>query len=894
MQILTIDNIRKLQKQHKMMNSKQIRNSFKEYFESKGHKIVPSDSMILKGDPTLMFTNAGMNQFKDIFLDIRKPDSLRVANSQKCLRVSGKHNDLEDVGRDTYHHTMFEMLGNWSFGDYFKAEAIDYAWDYLTNVLKISKDNLYVTVFGGAKEDNMPIDTEAEEIWLKYVEKNKIIYGSKKDNFWEMGDTGPCGPCSEIHIDLRDESEKAQISGRDLVNMDHHEVIEIWNLVFIQFNRKSDGSLEPLPAKHVDTGMGFERLCAVLQGKKSNYDTDLFQILINEITKLSGKKYGLDTKTDIALRVISDHLRAVSFAIADGQLPSNNKAGYVIRRILRRAVRYAYSFLDIKEPFMFSMVDILADLMGESFPEIVSQKELVSNVIKEEETVFLRTLEKGIKLLDTEMQKLKNKGKSEIGGKQAFILYDTFGFPLDLTELISRENGFTINIEEFNSEMKQQKDRARNAADVDTGDWVIVDANADDCEFVGYEQLEANIKITKYRKIEQKKSIQYHLVFDKTPFYSESGGQIGDTGYIESENKKYSVTNTIKEHNQIIHILKQLPENLNDEFKAVVSEQKRTATASNHTATHLLHHALREVLGTHVEQKGSLVDSERLRFDFSHFNKMTDEEIRKAEIMVNKMIRSDITRTEKRDMSMDEAKSMGAISLFGEKYGDKVRVIKFGDSIELCGGTHSESTGRIGFFKIVSEGGIAAGIRRVEAITGEAAENMILSKLDELNNIAELFNNSKDLRSAIENLIEENSKLKKQIEQFRLAELKILKKELISKSKNINGINLIAQKVEVETSNDLKEICAQLRGELSSFACVLGAVIDNKPALAIAFSEDLTKEKGMHAGNLIREAAKLVQGGGGGQPFIATAGGNNPNGIPDAIEFAKKEILGKI
>jgi len=877
-----------------MMNSKQIRNTFKEYFEQKGHKIVASDSMVIKGDPTLMFTNAGMNQFKDIFLDIRKPESVRVANSQKCLRVSGKHNDLEDVGQDTYHHTMFEMLGNWSFGDYFKAEAIEYAWDYLTNVLKISEENLYVTVFGGAKEDNMLVDTEAEDLWLRFVPKEKIVYGSKKDNFWEMGETGPCGPCSEVHIDLRDEEDKKKVPARDLINMDHNEVIEIWNLVFIQYNRKSDGSLESLPQKHVDTGMGFERLCAVLQGKKSNYDTDLFQTIIGEITKISGKKYGVDHPTDVALRVVSDHMRAVSFAIADGQLPSNNKAGYVIRRILRRAVRYAYSFLDVKEPFIFKLVDTLADLMGESFPEILAQKELVAKVIKEEESVFLRTLDKGIGLLDTEMQKLKKEGKTEIGGKEAFVLYDTFGFPLDLTELISRENGFTVNKPEFDAEMQKQKDRARNAADVDTGDWVVLNADAEDCEFVGYEELEANVKIVKYRKVEQKKTILYHLVFDRTPFYSESGGQVGDTGYIQSGEKKYSIVNTVKEHNQILHILKQLPDDPTDEFRAVVSAHKRSSIAANHTATHLLHFALRDVLGTHVEQKGSLVDSERLRFDFSHFNKLTEEEIRDIEISVNKLIRFDISRTEKREMSMDDAKSMGAISLFGEKYGDKVRVIKFGDSVELCGGTHVESTGKIGFFKIVSEGGVAAGIRRIEAVTGDAAEKMILAKLDTLSSISEMFNNPKDVISAVQSLIDENAKLKKQVEQYKLAELKTLKKDLISDAEEHNGVKLIAEKVEVGSSNDLKEICAQLRGELSTFACVLGAVIDNKPAIAIAFSEDLIKEKGMHAGNLIREAAKLVQGGGGGQPFVATAGGKNPDGVPDAIEFAKKEILSKI
>jgi alanyl-tRNA synthetase len=786
------------------------------------------------------------------------------------------------------------MLGNWSFGDYFKAEAIEFAWELLTEVYKINKDDLYISVFGGAKEDNMPVDTESEKLWLRYVPKEKIVYGNKKDNFWEMGETGPCGPCSEIHIDLRDEDEKVNISGKDLVNMDHNEVIEIWNLVFVQFNRKSDGSLEPLPQKHVDTGMGFERLCAVLQGKKSNYDTDLFQTIIGKISEISGKKYGVDHKTDVALRVVSDHLRAVAFAIADGQLPANNKAGYVIRRILRRAVRYAYSFLDVKEPFIYKLVDTLTDLMGESFPEMVSQQELVSKVIKEEETVFLRTLDKGIKLLDSEMQKLRKDGKTEIGGKEVFVLYDTYGFPLDLTELISRENGFTVNTGQFTKEMQKQKDRARNAADTDTGDWIVLVNDAEDCEFVGYEQLEADIKIVKYRKVEQKKSVLYHMIFDITPFYSESGGQVGDVGYIESNDKKYSIVNTIKEHNQIIHIFKTLPENPEDEFRAVVNEKKRLAIAGNHSATHLLHHALREILGTHVEQKGSLVDSERLRFDFSHFNKMTDEEIREVELKVNSVIRQNISRTEKRDMKIDEATAMGAMSLFGEKYGDKVRVIKFGESVELCGGTHTESTGNIGFFKIVSESGVAAGIRRIEVVTGQVAETMIFSKFDDLQGISEKLNNPQDVNSAIESLIDENYKHKKQIEQFHAVEIKSVKKVLLENASNQNSVTVISAVLELSESNDLKELCSQIRGEIKTFACVLGTVIDNKPFLAIAFSEDLIKGKNMHAGNLIREVAKLIQGGGGGQPFVATAGGKNPDGIAEAVEFAKSEILSKI
>lgn len=871
------------------MDSKQIRLQFKEFFEKKGHKIVPSDSMVIKGDPTLMFTNAGMNQFKDIFLGSRKPDSLRVANSQKCLRVSGKHNDLEEVGRDTYHHTMFEMLGNWSFGDYFKSEAIDFAWELLTEVYKIDKDRLYVSVFGGDSKENMPVDTEAEELWKKHVPADRIIYGSKKDNFWEMGDMGPCGPCSEIHVDIRDDSERKLVDGKTLVNNDHPQVIEIWNLVFIQFNRKADGSLEMLPSKHVDTGMGFERLCAVLQGKKSNYDTDVFQTIIKEISKISGVEYGLNIKTDIALRVISDHLRAVSFAIADGQLPSNVKAGYVIRRILRRAVRYAYSFLDIKEPFIYRLVDSLSELMGESFPELISQKQLIEKVIKEEETVFLRTLEKGIRLLESETDKLKAAGKTQIGGKEAFILYDTYGFPLDLTELIAKENGFSVDSKGFDAEMQKQKERGRNAAEVDTDDWTELLA-VDNCEFTGYDMLESKIKIAKYRKVQQKTGNFYHLVFDKTPFYAESGGQVGDSGYILNNSGKTEIINTIKEHNQIIHISKELPKEINSEFSAVVDVEKRIAITNNHSATHLLHYALRKVLGTHVEQKGSLVDSEKLRFDFAHFNKLSDEEIRKVELLVNSLIRSNVNRDETRNMPVAEAQKTGAMALFGEKYGDFVRVIRFGDSVELCGGTHVESTGRIGFFKIISEGAIAAGIRRLEAVTGVVSEQMLFSKIDSLSELSAILGSPKDIILSAENLVAENAKLKKQLELYHLAELKTVKKELISAAENHNGVVLISKVLELTDSNDLKELCVQIRAEVKTFACVLGTVIDDKPYLAIAFSEDLTKDKGLNAGNLIREAAKLIQGGGGGQPFVATAGGKNAAGIKDAVEFGRTEI----
>jgi alanyl-tRNA synthetase len=871
------------------MDSKQIRLQFKEFFEKKGHKIVSSDSMVIKGDPTLMFTNAGMNQFKDIFLGSRKPDVLRVANSQKCLRVSGKHNDLEDVGHDTYHHTMFEMLGNWSFGDYFKAEAIEFAWELLTDVYKIDKDRMYVSVFGGDKAENMPVDIESEELWKKLVPADRIIYGSKKDNFWEMGDMGPCGPCSEIHVDIRDDKDRKLVDGKSLVNNDHPQVIEIWNLVFIQFNRKADGCLEQLPSKHVDTGMGFERLCAVLQGEKSNYDTDVFQTIIREISKISGKSYGVDLKTDIALRVISDHLRAVSFAIADGQLPSNVKAGYVIRRILRRAVRYAYSFLDLKEAFIYRLVDPLSELMGESFPELISQKQLVEKVIKEEETVFLRTLEKGIRLLETETDKLKAAGKTVIGGNEAFILYDTFGFPLDLTELIARENGLTVDSDGFAVEMQKQKERARNAAEVDTDDWTIIHKN-ESTEFVGYDTLTADVKITQYRSVKQKTGDFYHLVFDKTPFYAESGGQVGDCGLLITKSGNIEIINTIKEHGLMIHITAKLPQDTKEVFKAQVDAEKRQETANNHSVTHLLHFALRKVLGTHVEQKGSLVDSEKLRFDFAHFNKLSEEEIRNVELLVNDQIRQNNNRVENRNMPIADARDLGAVALFGEKYGDTVRVIKFGDSIELCGGTHVENTGQIGFFKIISEGAVAAGIRRIEAISGSAAGRFVFSKIDTLANVSALFNNPKELIPVIENLIAENSQLKKQLEVYHLAELKSVKKELISSAKKHGDTFVISRVLELSDSNDLKEICSQLRGELGTFACVLGTVIDDKPFIAIAFSENLTKDKGLNAGTLIREAAKLIQGGGGGQPFVATAGGKNPAGINDAVEFGRMEI----
>ena len=873
------------------MDSKQVRTIFKEYFKSKGHTIVPSDSMVIKNDPTLMFTNAGMNQFKDIFLGIRKPEFLRVANSQKCLRVSGKHNDLEDVGHDTYHHTMFEMLGNWSFGDYFKEEAIEYAWDLLTNVYKIDKSRLYVTVFGGDKSEGLDIDTEAEEIWKKHVPADRIIYGSKKDNFWEMGDTGPCGPCSEIHIDLRDESEQKSIPGKSLVNKDHPEVIEIWNLVFIQYNRKADGSLEKLPQRHVDTGMGFERLCTVLQGKKSNYDTDVFQTIISRISELCGIKYGDSKKTDIALRVIADHLRAVSFAIADGQLPSNVKAGYVIRRILRRAVRYAYSFLNLKEAFIYKLVDTLVKQMGEDFPELIKQQELIEKVIKEEENVFLRTLERGIKLIETEIEECKSKDKKEISGDKAFLLYDTYGFPLDLTQLIAKENELGVNVEEFEKFMEEQRSRARNASEVAADDWInISDNDSDECVFTGYDTLTDEVRILKYRHVKSKNSEYYQVVFNRTPFYAESGGQIGDSGYISDGKNKYEVFNTIKEHNQIIHLMKKLPEDTKLVFTAYVDEEKRIEMANNHTATHLMHHALREILGNHVEQKGSLVANDRLRFDFTHFNKMTDEEIRKVEIRVNEMIRKGYKREEFREIEINEAKKLGAIMLFGEKYGSKVRAIKFGDSIELCGGTHVENTGSIGFFKIISESAIAAGIRRIEAITGKAAQNYIFEKLDMLQKISETLNNSKNPLLQIENLLKENSELKIQLQEFKQKEIIKIKMDLVEKANEVNGVKVISGVFDSVEIGDLKEICSQIRGEIDSFVCVLGTVCDGKPGILVAASQNIVEKNKINAGNIVKEAAKIIEGGGGGQAFLASAGGKNPNKISESVKFALEKV----
>ena len=876
------------------MDSKQIRTKFKDFFCKNGHTIVASDSMVIKDDPTLMFTNAGMNQFKDIFLGIRKPENLCVANSQKCLRVSGKHNDIEDVGHDTYHHTMFEMLGNWSFGDYFKNDAIRLAWELLTKEFQIPEDRLFVTVFGGDKNENLDVDSEAEEIWKHYIDSDRILYGSKKDNFWEMGDMGPCGPCSEIHVDIREENERKTINGKNLVNKDHPQVIEIWNLVFIQFNRKADGKLESLPQKHVDTGMGFERLCAVLQGKKSNYDTDIFQTIITEISKITKINYNENSKSDIALRVVADHLRAISFAIADGRLPSNVKAGYVIRRILRRAVRYYYSFLNTKEPILYKLVDVLVKQMGDDYPELKLQQKIIENVIFEEENTFLKTLDKGIKLLDTVIAKANT---SKISGKDTFILYDTYGFPLDLTELIAKENGFSVDIDEFNKEMQKQKERARNAAAVETDDWTVVN-NCESTIFVGYDYTTTDIKITKYRKVKHQNTSFFQLVFSKTPFFAESGGQVGDTGIIKNVNEKIFIENTIKENNQIIHISKTLPDNVYADFEAIVDVEKQKATARNHSATHLLHFALRKILGNHVEQKGSLVDSNKLRFDFSHFNKVSDEEIKKIENFINILILKAIQREEKRNCNIEEAKKSGAMMLFGEKYGEKVRVIRFGDSIELCGGIHVENIGEIGYFKIISENAVAAGIRRIEALTGCNSIDYIQCQLDIADKLKQKLNNPKDINAVLDNLLLENLSLKKQIESYHIENLKIIKQNLLAKSEikqfDSTDIIFIYNILNDLDINDLKEICSQIRGEINNFVCILGSISNEKPYISIALSENLTKEKNLNAGLVIREIAKHIDGNGGGQAFIATAGGKNTKGLANAIEFGKKIIEEKI
>ena len=864
------------------MTANEIRDSFKNYFESKGHAIVPSAPMVIKDDPTLMFTNAGMNQWKDIILGTRDPEPRRRADSQKCLRVSGKHNDLEEVGHDTYHHTMFEMLGNWSFGDYFKEGAIDMAWEYLVDVLKLDPKDLYVTVFEGSEEENLVRDDEAAGYWAKHVPADQIINGNKHDNFWEMGDTGPCGPCSEIHLDSRTPEEKAKVPGRELVNKDDPQVIEIWNIVFMQFNRKADGSLEPLSMNVIDTGMGFERLVRALQGKHSNYDTDIFQPIIKEISRLSGKEYGKTEEVDVAMRVIADHLRAVSFSIADGQLPSNAKAGYVIRRILRRAVRYAYTFLNQKEAFMYKLLPVFIGEMGGAYPELVAQRELIGRVMKEEEDSFLRTLDKGINLLNGAMDELKAHGQTVLDGAQAFRMFDTYGFPLDLTELICRENGYTVDEDGFNVEMEKQKARARNAAAVENGDWEVL--REGEQQFQGYDYTEYECHILRYRKVTQKKQSFYELVLDNTPFYGEMGGQVGDCGVLVSENETVEIIDTKRENNQSIHIVKQLPKDPTADFMACVDVDKRNACAANHTATHLLDYALKQVLGDHVEQKGSYVSPDTLRFDFSHFQKVTDEELRQVERMVNSMIREDLPLDEHRDTPIEEAKKLGAIALFGEKYGDKVRVVRFGPSCEFCGGIHAASTGRIGMFKIISESSVAAGIRRIEAKTGIECEEMMYALEDSIKAIRSLFNNAKDLRGVIEKYIEEHDSMKKSIESFQAQAVERAKDALVEKARLVNGVT-VASAVLPMSAQSAKDLAFKVREAIGeNLLCVIGSVDQGKPMLTVMMSEDVVKDHNLNAGQLVREAAKLIQGGGGGQPHFATAGGKNPDGLSAAVD----------
>ena len=865
-----------------MMTAKEIRDSYKKFFESKGHVIVPSAPMVIKDDPTLMFTNAGMNQWKDIILGTKDPEPRRRADTQKCLRVSGKHNDLEEVGHDTYHHTMFEMLGNWSFGDYFKEGAIDYAWEYLVDVLHLDPNDLYVTVFEGSPEENIPRDEEAARYWLKHVPADHIINGNKHDNFWEMGDTGPCGPCSEIHVDSRPLDQRGDVPGRDLVNKDDPQVIEIWNIVFMQFNRKADGSLEPLAMNVIDTGMGFERLVRMMQGKHSNYDTDIFQPIIKEEERITGKKYGESEETDVAMRVVADHLRAVAFSIADGQLPSNAKAGYVIRRILRRAIRYAYTFLGQKEAFIYRLLPVLIQEMGDAFPELPAQRELIARVMKEEEDSFLRTLEKGINMLQTAMDQLKAEGKNQLDGVQAFRLFDTYGFPLDLTQLICREHGFTVDEEQFDAEMQKQKERARNAAAVENGDWVdVAEGNQ---LFVGYDYTEYECHILRYRKVTQKKNTFYELVLDYTPFYGEMGGQVGDTGVLVSEDETVEVIDTKRENNQSIHIVKALPKNINAQFMACVDTDKRAGSAANHTATHLLDYALKQVLGDHVEQKGSYVSANTLRFDFSHFQKVTDDELRQVERLVNDMIRQDIPLDEHRDTPMEEAKELGAIALFGEKYGDRVRVVRFGPSCEFCGGIHAQSTGHIGMFKIVSESSVAAGIRRIEALTGKTCEEAYYALEDSMRQIKALFNNAKDLQGVIAKYIEEHDAMKKDIEAFRAQAVERMAKTLVEKASVVNGVNVIKAVIPFEPSA-AKDLVFKIREALpENLLCVIGSTANEKPMLSVMLSDDMVSNHDLNAGKMVRESARLIQGGGGGQPHYAQAGGKNLDGISAAVD----------
>jgi alanyl-tRNA synthetase len=870
------------------MTSTELRKKFLEYFESKEHRIVKSAPIVVKDDPTLMFTNAGMNQFKDIFLNNKKAEYPRLANSQKCLRVSGKHNDLEEVGHDTYHHTMFEMLGNWSFGDYFKKEAIDFAWEFLVEVLKIDKTKLYATVFEGDKSDNLEFDSEAYDFWKKYLPESHILKANKKDNFWEMGAQGPCGPCSEIHVDLRDADEIAKLPGSELVNKDHPLVIEIWNLVFMQYNRKANGDLELLPNQHVDTGMGFERLAMTVQGKKSNYDTDIFQTIIKSIEEKTDLKYGEDEKIDIAMRVVSDHVRTIAFSIADGQLPSNNKAGYVIRRILRRAVRYAYTFLNQKDVFLTKLIPALIEVMGDAFEEITKQQTLIEKVIEEEEKSFLKTLETGISLLNKLIQEEKTKNSNTISGKDAFVLFDTYGFPIDLTELILNEQGMSHNCKEYGNEMEMQKSRSRGDAEKSFDDWTVIKED-DREEFVGYDHLSKNVKITRYRKVQQKKETLYQLVFNITPFYAESGGQVGDKGYIEANDEKVSIIDTKNENGVIVHYTKALPQNVNADFQAIVATQKRENTCCNHSATHLLHMSLREVLGSHVEQKGSLVNEKHLRFDFSHFQKLTKEELIQVELKVNALIRQALPLEECRDITIEEAKEQGAMALFGEKYGDLVRTIKFGDSIELCGGTHVSNTGKIGFFKITSESAISAGIRRIEAITGVEAQDFINIKLEALNEIAFKFNNPKKLVDQIDNLIQENKKLEKTIQDFEKKSANELKSKLENNISDINNINCIIEEVNIPNPQVIKDLVFSLKSTANRFI-VLASKANGKAMLTVALSDDLVKEKSLHAGTIVRELAKEIKGGGGGQPFFATAGGKDISGLQNALNKAKTLI----
>lgn len=866
------------------MTSQEVRAQFLNFFKEKNHKIVPSAPMVMKDDPTLMFTNAGMNQFKEYFLGNSVAKHRRLTDTQKCLRVSGKHNDLEEVGKDTYHHTMFEMLGNWSIGDYFKKEAIAWAWELLTEVYNIDKDSLYVSVFEGSDEDGLPLDHEAYDLWKAIVPENRIIKGNKKDNFWEMGDQGPCGPCSEIHVDIRSKEEKAKVDGASLVNQDHPQVVEIWNLVFMQFNRKANGSLEPLPEKHIDTGMGFERLCMVLQGKQSNYDTDVFTPLIREVEIITGKKYGMDEQTDIAIRVISDHVRAVAFSIADGQLPSNTGAGYVIRRILRRAIRYGFTFLDTNKPFIYRLVKVLSEQMGKAFPELKEQHQLIENVIKEEESSFLSTLEQGLVLLDSVIKSSKDK---TIAGDKAFELYDTFGFPIDLTALILEEKGYQLDVEGFEKALKAQKDRSRAASEVSKDDWNVLLTDTEQ-EFIGYDSLEAQVKLVKYRKVTSKKEgDQYQLVFNLTPFYAEGGGQVGDKGYLEAPNGDVTyIVDTKRENNEIVHFAKSLPKEVSGTFKAVVDKKQRYRTASNHTATHLLHQALREVLGNHVEQKGSAVHSKYLRFDFSHFSKLTVEELREVENFVNARIDGQLPLEEHRNVPMKQAMEEGAMALFGEKYGDTVRTIRFGQSIELCGGTHVDNTADIWHFKIVSEGAVAAGIRRIEAITSDAVKEFYFNNNRMLFEIKDMLKNSQDPVKSVASLQEENAALKKQVEQLLKDKAKGLKNELISELEEVNGIQFLAKKVDLDAGG-IKDLAFEMGGQVDKLFLLLASENDGKAVLSCYISKNVVSETDLNAGTIVRELGKYIQGGGGGQPFFATAGGKNPAGIPEALDKVK-------